>query len=146
MRSIDYGWMVMLGIVVVIAIFWKAIFGFFGGVNDKMNNKDKLEAGKKVFYDTGRWGEGTYKSCAMCHAADFVPDPSKKIEMTEYKPGAPIILKDIKRKYPAGNMGTDEEILEQINKCVASPLRLGSATFSRQLPWMDDLIFYVSRQ
>ncbi|MCC7478925.1 hypothetical protein IT575_10765 [bacterium] len=145
MRSIDYGWVIALVIIVLLVIFWKPIMGLFGAAKDTAVNKPKLDAGKAVFDDPKRWmGENSYRSCAMCHDPAFTPEDGKKVDMQEYVEGKPVILKDIKQKLAGNNLGTDDAIVDQINRCITMPTRIGSGGFSRNAPFMDDLIFYVS--
>lgn len=147
MRSIDYGWIIAVIAVVLIAVCWKPIMGMFHAAEDKVNNKPKYEAGKKVFYNPEQWlGAGSYKSCAMCHAADFKAEGGKKIEMKDYHEGKPIILKDVREHLAGNNLGTDDEIIDQINRCLTMVDRIGCGGFSRNAPFMDDLIFYVKAQ
>jgi hypothetical protein len=143
----DYFWIIVVVIVVILVAVWKPIMKEYSSISAKVGNKDKYEAGKAVFYDTARWKEGeSYMSCAMCHAADFVPDPGKTITMKDYVPGKPFILKGINRKYNSGVMSTGEELLNQINKCLSDSNRIGGGTYSRHSPFISDLEFYVSKQ
>ncbi|MCH7472766.1 hypothetical protein IIA79_07440 [bacterium] len=147
MKQIDYSWIIILGIVVVIAIFWKPIMGLFGTVSDKVTNKEQYERGKAVFYNAERWGgEGSYKSCAMCHATDFVADAEIKIDMLEYKADEVWVLEKIGDKYSSGMLSADEELYHQIALCIAMPSRLAAGRPSRNASFVQDLIEYVRRQ
>jgi hypothetical protein len=146
MMKADYFWIIAVIFVIVLVFAWKPLMGVFSGVSDKVGNKDKYEAGKAVFYDTTRWGEGQYKSCAMCHAEDFVPEPGKEIKMTAYVPGQPVILKGIGKKYSSGVMDTGDGLYQQVNLCLSNGDRMAVGSFSRNAKFMEDLLFYVSKQ
>lgn len=142
----DYFWIIAVVFVVIMIFAWKPLMGVFAGVSSKVNNDEKYEAGKAVFYDAERWGDDKYVSCAMCHAPDFEPDPSKKIEMADYKEGEPYILKDIGQKYGGGIMNTGDELYDQVCRCTGNGNRMAVGSFSRKAKFMDDLLFYVSKQ
>src|SRR5688572_28938224 len=112
--KIDYGWPIMIGIVIVLAIFWKPITGAFANITGGTARKEQIARGKVIFYDTERWeGKGSYKSCAMCHAADFKPEEGKKITMPDYKPGEPYLLEGMRRKY-SGALTGDDKLFQEI--------------------------------
>jgi len=145
--SVDYLWIILVVIGVILIFAWKPLMGMFTGVSDKMTNKESYERGREVFYDTEFWaGEGSYKSCAMCHAADFVPEEGKEIDMPEYKPGEPWILKDIANKYGSNLLSGDDELFNRMMQCLSSPGKMGMGRPSRNAPYMEDLIEYVKRQ
>jgi hypothetical protein len=145
--KIDYGWIVVGVIVIAVIVLWKPITGFISGVSSEVTNKEGYERGKAVFYDTVMWGgEDSYKSCAMCHATDFVPDPDKKIEMQDYVAGKPHILKDIGGKYRAGMLSSTDELFEQVMTCLTLPTRMACGRVSINAPYMPDLLEYVRRQ
>jgi hypothetical protein len=142
----DYGWVVFIGIAVLIAFLWKPLSGVFGNVSNKLTNKEGYERGKAVFYDATRWEAGKYRSCAMCHASDFKFETGKTTDMQDYKEGmTPVVLKNMKAKYYT-SIGSDDEMLAAINKCMSMPSRIGTGTFSLQAPWMQDLLEYVKGQ
>ncbi len=142
----DYFWIIAVVFVIILIFAWKPLMGVFGNVSSKVNNDEKYEAGKAVFYDTTRWGDDKYVSCAMCHAPDFVPEPGKEITMVEYVPGKPVVLKGIQKKYGGGVMDTGDELYDQVCKCMGNGDRMAVGTLSRKAPFMDDLLFYVSKQ
>ena len=142
----DYFWIIAVVFIVILAFAWKPLMGVFGNVSSKVNNDEKYEAGKAVFYDTTRWGDDKYVSCAMCHTADFEPEPGKEVKMLAYDPDNPIILKDIRKKFSGGVMATGDELYNQINTCLGNGDRMAVGTFSRKAKFMDDLMFYVSKQ
>jgi hypothetical protein len=142
----DYFWIIIVVIAIIVAVCWKPISGALTGVVNRVEHTDKYEAGKAIFYDTTRWGEGKYMSCAMCHAADFVPDPNKKIDMLEYVAGQPKVLKGISRKYGTSVMDTGDELFNQVNTCLSNQSRMGLGSYSRNAKFYDDLLFYVSKQ
>ncbi len=147
MKSIDYSWVIGLVALVALFLLWKPLVGVYKSVSDKATNKDGYERGKLVFYDTTRWaGEGSYKSCAMCHAKDFVPDPDKKIEMVKYKAGEPYILKKLSSKYSGGAMDAGDELYEAVMGCLTAPDKLGCGRVSSGAPIMRDLMLYLSKQ
>lgn len=147
MKSIDYSWVIGIVVVVALILLWKPIVGVFSSVTAKATNQEQYERGKTVFYDTSRWaGEGSYKSCAMCHAADFVPDPNKTIEMARYKAGEPYILKKLPDKYGGGVMGSGDELFEAAMGCLTAPDKMACGRVSAGAPFMQDLLFYLSKQ
>jgi hypothetical protein len=115
------------------------------GVKDKVTNKEGYERGKAVFYDTGRWVEGKYRSCAMCHDPAFKFEAGKTTDMPDYHPDQVYPLKNMRAKYYT-TMGSDDEMLAAINKCMSMQTRIGTGTFSLQAPWMQDLLEYIKRQ
>jgi len=146
-RVVDYGWFVLIGIVLVVILFWKPISTLFSGVTEKVTNQESYEAGKAVFYSTTQWaGEESYQSCAMCHAPDFVPEEGKQIKMADYKPGEPHVLKNISKKYPSSMLSIGSDLYEQVMVCVTRPTRLSCGRVSHKAQFMQDLMVYVSRQ
>jgi hypothetical protein len=140
MKLIDYGWIPMLGIVILLVVFWKPMAAKFSDITGGTQKKAVIAKGKEVFYDTERWGE--YKSCAMCHAADFKPDPGKKIDMADYKPGQPVSLAGAAKRN-GGVLTGEDQLLAQINECIALPDRMGKGKISPNAPFMKDLVVYV---
>jgi hypothetical protein len=147
MKSIDYSWAIGLAVLVVLILMWKPLVGLYNKMSDKATNKDAYERGKVVFYDTTRWaGEGSYKGCAMCHAADFVPDPAKTVEMPKYKAGQPYILKKLSSKYGGGAMGAGDELYEAAMQCLMAPDKMSCGRVSSSAPFMQDLMYYLAKQ
>jgi hypothetical protein len=147
MNRFDYSWVIGIVVIVVLAFMWKPIMGLYHNISNKATNKDQYERGKIVFYDTTRWGgPDSYKSCAMCHAADFTPDPNKQITMLKYKPGQPKILKNLQNRFGSNVLGTGDELYEAINDCVVDQEKLAGGRVSIQAPFMQDLLVYVSKQ
>lgn len=145
--NVDYVWIILVIIVVILVFSWRPIVGMFTNVSDSMTNKAGYEAGREAFYDPDRWGgPGSNRSCAMCHAPDFVEDPATPVKMIDYKAGQPYILKNMKKKYGGGVMDTGDELYEQVMRCVTSPSKIGLGRVSRNAPFMDDLLTYVKRQ
>jgi hypothetical protein len=141
----DYGWVAVVAIVIAIAVFWKPISATWANISGGSARKEKVAAGKVIFYDTERWeGKGSYKSCAMCHAADFTPDPAKagKIKMPDYRPGNPYPLKGVRARY-GGVMSGDDKLIEAINNCLGQPSRMYVGKVSAAAPFMADLVAYV---
>lgn len=144
MKSIDYSWVIGIVVVVALALFWKPIVGSFQGLENKATNKDAVDRGKIVFYDTERWGgKDSYKSCAMCHAADFVPDPDKTITMGRYKAGEKVVLKGLAKKYPRGVMGDEGPLYDAVLSCLTAPDKIGSGTVMASAKFMQDLLAYL---
>jgi hypothetical protein len=147
MKSIDYSWVIGLVVVVALVFLWKPIMGGIKGIENKATNKDAYERGKIVFYDTERWGgKGSYMSCAMCHAADYVPDPEKTITMANYKPGSPYILKGLSKKYPGGVMGDEGPLYDAVMNCLTQPAKMGCGRVTSQTKFMQDLMVYLYKQ
>jgi hypothetical protein len=146
MKSIDYGWVIALVAIVILVVMWKPLTGAIGGFRDKASNKEGEERGKAIYYNAEYWlGPGSYKSCAMCHAPDFVPDPAKKVDMVDYVPGKPQPLVAVKDRYDSGTLNTGDELYEQINKCITLPSRIGGGKVSSEHGPLKDLMLYVSR-
>lgn len=145
MAKIDYGWIIAIAVVLVVIVLWKPITGVVGRTMGKGADAQAIERGKAVFYDVERWdGPGSYKSCAMCHAADFVPDPGKQITMSDYVAGKPYSLKHVGRKYHATMMDTGDELYEQVVNCLNDPARVNSGRVSSNAQFMKDLLAYVN--
>lgn len=143
----DYLWIILVIIAVILVFAWKPLMGMFGGMSDKMTNQEGYEHGKEIFYNADLWGgPGSNKSCAMCHAADFVPDPANPPDMQEYKEGQPRILKGISDRYGGGVMDTGDELYERVMQCLTQPSKMGMGRVSRNAAYMDDLLLYVKRQ
>ncbi|GEM_PF-1295321 len=148
MRSnVDYLWIILAVIVVILLFTWRPIVGMFTNVSDSVTDKEGYEAGREAFYNADLWGgPGSNRSCAMCHAPDFTEDPANPVEMDDYKPGEPVVLTEIRKKYGGGVMDTGDELFERIMMCVSSPSKMGLGRVSRSAPFMDDLMTYVMRQ
>jgi hypothetical protein len=147
MNRFDYTWVIVIVVVGILALMWKPIMGAYRNVADKATNKGQFERGKIVFYDTERWGgPGSYKSCAMCHAEDFVPDPNKQITMARYVPGKPVSLKRISSKYRNSMLGTGDELYEACMTCLQAQDKLAGGRVSPNAPFMQDLLVYVEKQ
>jgi hypothetical protein len=144
---VDYVWVILLIIGVILLFTWRPILGLFTGVSDTMTNKAGYDRGKEVFYDAELWGgPGSNKSCAMCHAEDFVPDPANPPQMADYKEGEPWSLKGVGKKYGGGIMDTGDDLYKRIMQCLTQPSKMGMGRVSRNAPYMDDLLDYVSKQ
>ena len=147
MKSVDYWWVVVLIIVVVLFFAWRPLMGLFTGMSGQLTNQDGYERGKEVFYDTELWGgKGSYKSCAMCHAADFNRDSAKRIEMSSYREGEPYPLKGISSKYSGGVLDTGGQLYNQVMRCLTGPDRMALGRVSLQSKYMQDLMLYLKRQ
>ena len=113
----------------------------------RQTNQEQYDRGKEVFYDDVIWaGEGTHKSCATCHAADYKPPEGAVIEMEEYRPGDPYVLENISKKYGTNMLSSDDALYEQIIRCLTSPARMRCGRVSRNAKHMQDLLVYVRRQ
>lgn len=147
MKSIDYSWVIGIVVIVALVVFWKPLIGGIKGIQNKATNEDAFERGKIVFYDTERWGgKGSYKSCAMCHAPDFTPDPGKQITMGRYKAGAPFILKNISKTYTGGVMGDESPLYDQIMNCLTAPDKMALGRVTANTQFMQDLMVYLYKQ
>lgn len=145
--SVDYLWVVLLIFAVILIFTWKPIMGLFTGVSNKMTNQEGFEHGKEIFYSADHWGgPGSNKSCAMCHAKDFKPDPANPPDMQDYKEGQPLVLKGMSKKYGGGVMDTGDELYNRVMQCLTQPSKMGLGRVSRNAPYMDDLLLYVGRQ
>jgi hypothetical protein len=142
MKQVDYGWVWAVVIVVGLVVFWKPLMAGIQNVTGGSKRKELIAEGKTIFYDTTRWeGEKSYKSCAMCHAVDFKPDPNKKITMPDYKPGQPIDLSGVGKRYT--NAMGDEELFVQINNCLGFPSRMHVGKVSASAKFVLPLKTYV---
>ena len=146
MKQIDYGWVMVIVVVLLIVVFIKPIIGGIHAAVDKATNRSGYERGKAVFYDAERWaGKGSYRSCAMCHTPDFTPEAGKHVEMNRYVPGKPVILKDIAANYHLGVIETSDDLFNQVISCLTAPDKIGCGQVSRNAKGMDDLLFYLSK-
>lgn len=140
--SVDYGWVWAIVIVVGLVVFWKPLVSGIQTVTGGKKRQEKIALGKQVFYDTERWGgKGSYMSCAMCHAADFKPDPTKTIKMADYRPGKPYPLHGVGAKLTTA-MG-DDELFNQINNCLGLPSRMNVGKVSAAAQFVEPLKMYV---
>lgn len=147
MPKVDYGWIVIGAIVVVLLLAWSPLSRWYKDVKYKMTNQEQYDRGKEVFYDEDIWaGKGSHKACATCHAPDYVAPEGVEIKMDEYRPGKPYILKDIAKKYGNNMISSDDALYEQIMHCLANPARMGCGRVSRNAKHMQDLLVYVRRQ
>jgi hypothetical protein len=140
--SVDYGWIWAIVIVVGLVVFWKPLMGGIQSVTGGKKRQEQIAEGKKIFYDTERWGgKGSYMSCAMCHAADFTPDPKKQIKMADYRPGKPYPLHGASARLTTA-MG-DDEVFNQINNCLGLPSRMNVGKVSAAAKFVLPLKTYV---
>ena len=145
--SVDYWWVLVIVIVVILVFSWKPLMRFYSDVSGKMSNKEAYERGREVFYDTDLWGgPESYKSCAMCHAADFVPEADRQIDMRDYRPDQPYELRDLAKKYGGGMLGTGDKLFEQVMRCLTGPDRMQLGRVSMQAPFVQDLLEYLRKQ
>ena len=143
MKTVDPGIYMVIGIVVLIVIFWKPIYNSFEKVTGGKAHSEQVARGKQMFYDTERWGgKGSYMSCAMCHASDFKPDPAKHITMADYRPGQPYSLKGEGDKNGSLLTG-DDDLLNAINNCLGQPSRMNVGRVASTAPFLPDLEAYV---
>ena len=142
MKTVDYSWVWAIVIVVGLVVFWKPLMGAIQNLTGGTNRKAQIAAGKVIFYDTQRWGgKDTYKSCAMCHAADFTPDPNKKITRADYKPGKPVSLEGSSKRLM--NVMGDDALFTEINDCIGLPSRLNAGKVSVKAGFIPPLIAYI---
>jgi hypothetical protein len=147
MPRIDYLWIILGVIVVVLLLSWGTLRGWYSDVRYKATNQEQYERGKVIFYDEEIWaGEGANKSCAACHAPDYVKPAGVTIEMQEYVEGQPLVLKDIQKKYGSNMLSSDDRLFTQIMVCLANPTRMGCGKVSRNAKHIQDLLEYVRRQ
>src|SRR4051812_41416726 len=138
MKSVDFGWIWAVVIVVGLVVFWKPLMAGIQTATGGTKHKEAIAAGKVIFYDTTRWGgKDSYMSCAMCHAADFKPDPNKQIKMADYVPGKPISLHGVGGKL-MNSMG-DDELFNAINNCLGLPSRMNAGKVSVQAKFVKPL-------
>jgi hypothetical protein len=143
MKSVDFAWIWALVIVIGLVVFWKPLMGGIQTMTGGSARKDSIARGKVIFYETERWaGKGSYMSCAMCHAADFVPEKGKTIKMPDYKAGSPISLKGTAARH-SNIMTGDDKLFEEINDCLGQPSRMNVGKVSAAAPFVKDLMAYV---
>ena len=121
-KSIDYGWIILI-IVVVIAIFaYKPIMGFLGKRSSESAGAVEARKAKDLFYDYQAWSYPN-RSCAMCHAKDYEVNPeNQEIDMRDFKY---VELKNIAKKHHYTLLGTSSDLVDQINRCLHSSGRIG---------------------
>jgi hypothetical protein len=143
--SVDYAWVWAIVIVVGLVVFWKPLMKGIQDVTGGSKRKQMIAEGKVRFYDTEVWGgKGSYKSCAMCHASDFKPDPGKKIDMADYRPGKPYSLKGSSSRLMTV-MG-DDAVFNAINDCLGLPSRMNVGKVSSSSKFIPPLMAYVKSQ
>jgi hypothetical protein len=147
MLKVDYSWAVIIVLLIIAAFLWKPISGVFNKSFNNSSGKQAYDRGKLVFYDTTRWGgKDSYKSCAMCHAADFKPESGKEIQMTGYVAGKPISLKGVGGRSRGGILDNGDELYRRIAVCINAADRIRGSAPAPATGFMKDLIAYVEKQ
>lgn len=124
-KPFDYSWIVFLVIVVIIIIAFRPVMHAIKGAKEKSATNSDWAKGKVIFYDTKAWGRDN-RSCAMCHAKDFtLQEGFNKVDMLE---PAYVELKGLKKTYGLGALGTEDKLLQQVNKCLSSSNRIEAGT------------------
>lgn len=147
MPKVDYIWIVLGVLLVLVIIAWAPVSRWYKDFRYKATNQEQYERGEKVFYNDTIWaGEASYKSCAACHAPDFDAPEGAEIKMGEYEPGQQHVLKGISKKYGTNLLSSEDPLYTQIITCLTNPSRMGCGKVSRNAKHMQDLLEYVRRQ
>jgi cytochrome c553 len=137
--KIDPSWIVFAVIVILVIVFWKPIIGVFHKEVGVMTGQKEVDKGKQLFYDIDAWGVHN-ASCAMCHTKDYASDKNAPIPFKVYY----VPMKDVASQMGATWTGTDDRLIEQINKCLSAETRINMAGgLPPQSDKMKLLIAYV---
>jgi len=141
-RSIDYGWIILIAVVIIGIFAYKPVVGYFRERSSQSAGATDYQAGKEAFYDYEAWGRPN-RSCAMCHAKDYKVNPEhEEIDMGDFKY---VELKDLARKYHYTLLGSPTELVEQINACLHSPGRIAYGTLTIDDKRIRVLVAYLKR-
>jgi len=140
MRTIDYGWIIIIILVIVGFFLYKPVVKVFQNIINPKSKQERFARAKELFYDYKAWGYEN-RSCAMCHAKDYTTNPQKPtIDMPDFRY---VPLENIKAKYPPSLMGPNEALMRQINRCLSSPGRINGGTIYQTDERMELLMLYV---
>lgn len=136
--KMDPSWIFFAIIIIVVLIFWRPIIGFFHKEAGVLTGSEDIAKGKALFYDIDAWGRHN-ASCAMCHAKDYTSDKNAQIPFKITY----IALKDVAGNYGATFTGTDDRLVDQINKCLSLESRLSVGSLQTQNEKLKLLVSYV---
>lgn len=141
-RSIDYGWIILI-IIIVVAIFaYKPVVGYVRGRVSQSAGATDYQKAKELFYDYQAWGYPN-RSCAMCHSKDYEVNPEHQdIDMPDFKY---VELKAVAKEYHYTILGSPTELVEQINRCLHSPMRIAYGTLTQDDERIRLLLVYLRK-
>lgn len=139
-KSIDYGWVILI-IVVIVAIFaYKPITGYLAKRSSESAGAVEFQKAKELFYDYQAWSHPN-RSCAMCHTKDYEVNPDQPdIDMPDFKY---VELEDVAKKYGYTLLGTPDNLLKQVNRCLHATGRIGYGTLTLNDEKMRLLLLYL---
>ena len=141
-KPFDYSWIVFIVIIIAVIAAYKPVMNAINQAQQPKEGSDYL-VGEEIFYDPDVWGPEN-RSCAMCHKEDYTLSPGySKVEMEDF---AYVELKNIKKKFGIGVIGSPDELLSQVNRCLSSPERItgGTINFSH-IKWQPLLAYLVKQ-
>lgn len=139
-KPFDYSWIVFGIIILVIVVGYKPVMNKITSAREKADTTSEWAKGKVIFYDTAAWGREN-RSCAMCHAKDYtLAEGHDKVEMSDFRY---VELKNLKKTYGVGALGSPEQLLKQVNNCLMSGSRIEGGTIDTANMKTEPLIAYL---
>ena len=138
----DYGWIILVVFVIIIAVFWKQITGGIQSFQNRGFDQEAFDRGAVVFADNHAWTPLENKACAMCHDPAYKP-PSEKITMKDYDPDNKVILKNLKKKFKSDPLTTEDALYEQAMVCMTNPDRMALRRANEKAKEVQDLMAYL---
>lgn len=143
--KVDYAWVLFILIGIAIVFAWKPVSQFIK--ENSVRGSEEYAHGKEVFHNPTQWaGEDSYRSCAMCHDPGFSPQPGKTVEMEDYDPDNPVVLENINKRYRSGVLSSEDDLYNQITRCLTLQTRIGVGPISQNAEFFQDLMTYVRYQ
>ena len=140
-KPFDYGIIVVILVIVGIILAYKPAMNFFNKAQSGTESATLVAEGKKIFYDPTAWGYEN-RSCAMCHAEDYVLAPGfDKVDMKDAGKIRP--LKNIRKTFGIGVIGDTQKLLDQINRCLYSGTRVESGKLNFGDRRLEPLMEYL---
>lgn len=142
-RPFDYSWIVFGIIILIIIVGYKPVMNKISAAREKSDSTSEWAKGKVIFYDPAAWGREN-RSCAMCHAKDYtLAEGFDKVGMGDF---GYVELKDLKKTYGVGVLGSPERLLKQVNNCLMSGARIEGGTIDTANLKTEPLIAYLLRE
>lgn len=140
-KPFDYGIIVVILVIVGVVLAYKPVMSFINKARAGSESATLVARGKEIFYDPMIWGREN-RSCAMCHAEDYVLAPGHdKMDMEEATTIRP--LKNIRKTFGIGVIGDTQKLLDQINRCLASGTRIESGALDFGDRRLEPLMEYL---
>ncbi len=140
-KPFDYGIIVVIALIVAVVLAYKPVMSFINKTKAGSESAGLVAKGKEIFYDPMIWGREN-RSCAMCHAEDYVLAPGfDKVDMVDADKTRP--LKNIRKTFGIGVIGNTQKLQDQINRCLSSGSRIESGKLNFGDRRLEPLIAYL---